>query len=155
MPISEIDAVACDIRIAAAPETVFAFFVDPRKLLSWMGTAADVDPQPGGAYAININGSDVARGTFVEIVPYSRIVMTWGWDGPNQPAPPGSTTVEVTLTPDGDGTQVRLVHRGLAAAELREAHRDGWQHYLRRLAIAAPGGAPGQDPLLKTGGKQP
>ncbi len=151
MPITDIDAVACDVHIAARPETVFAFFTDPQKLLRWIGTAADLDPRPGGAYTINVNGQDVARGTFVEIVPYSRIVMTWGWEGPDQPVPPGSTTVEVQLIPDGDGTHLKLVHRGLASAELRAAHRDGWQHYLDRLAIAAPGGQPGTDPLLKTG----
>jgi hypothetical protein len=27
--------------------------------------------------------------------------------------PPGSTTVEITLTPDGDGTILRLRHLGL------------------------------------------
>lgn len=149
--ITEIDAVACEVRIAARPETVFAFFTEPDKLLRWIGTTADLNAQPGGAYTINVNGQDVARGTFVELVPFSRIVLTWGWEGPDQPLPPGSTTVEVTLTPDGEGTQLRLVHRGLAVAELRDAHREGWQHYLNRLAIAGPGGAPGPDPLVTTG----
>jgi uncharacterized protein YndB with AHSA1/START domain len=152
MSISEIDAVACEVRIAARPETVFAFFTEPDKLLRWIGTAAALDARPGGAYTINVNGLDVARGTFVEVVPFSRIVLTWGWEGPDQPVPPSSTTVEVTLTPDGDGTQLRLVHRGLASAELRDAHRDGWQHYVNRLTVAASGGMPGLDPLLKTGG---
>jgi hypothetical protein len=39
-----------------------------------------------------------------------------------------------------------LVHRGLATPELRNAHREGWQHYLNRLTVAAPGGDPGPDP---------
>jgi uncharacterized protein YndB with AHSA1/START domain len=147
--VSEIDAVACEIRIAARPETVFAFFTDPDKMLRWKGTTADLDPRPGGAYAVNVNGRDRMRGTYVELVPYSRIVFTWGWEDPALQIPPGSTTVEVTLTPDGDGTHVRLVHRGLASAELRSAHRDGWQHYLSRLSVAAPGGDPGPDPLRR------
>ncbi|HET6318733.1 MAG TPA: SRPBCC family protein [Chloroflexota bacterium] len=152
MTISEIDAVTCEVRIAATPEVVFGFFTDPHKMLRWMGTAAELDVRPGGAYWININGADVARGSFVELVPFSRIVLSWGWDGADAPVPPGSTTVEVTLTPDDDGTHLRLVHRGLALAQVRDAHRDGWQHYLERLAIAAPGGEPGPDPHAKTEG---
>jgi len=65
-------------------------------------------------------------------------------DDPN--IPPGSTTVEVTLAPDGDGTHVRLVHRGLQTPEMREQHRQGWDHYVARLAVAAAGGDPGPDP---------
>jgi hypothetical protein len=54
--------------------------------------------------------------------------------------------VEVTLAPDGDGTHVRLVHRGLMTSEMREQHRVGWQLYLPRLAQSATGGDPGPDP---------
>ena len=45
-----------------------------------------------------------------------------------------------------DGTHVRLVHRGLMTAAMREQHRDGWQVYLARLSVAASGGEPGRDP---------
>jgi uncharacterized protein YndB with AHSA1/START domain len=147
--ISEIDAVACEIRIAARPETVFAFFTDAEKMLRWKGTTAELDPRPGGVYAVNVNGRDRMRGTYVELVPHSRIVFTWGWEDPELHIPPGATTVEVTLTPDGDGTHVRLVHRGLASAELRATHREGWQHYLARLSVAAAGGDPGKDPQVR------
>jgi uncharacterized protein YndB with AHSA1/START domain len=147
--VSEIDAVACEIRIAARPETVFAFFTDPEKMMRWKGVEAELDPRPGGVYAVNVNGRDRARGTYVELVPHSRIVFSWGWEDPALQIPPGATTVEVTLTPDGDGTHVRLVHRGLASAELRQTHTAGWQHYLSRLSVAAAGGDPGADPQLQ------
>jgi len=76
------------IAIAAKPETVFSFFTDPVKLARWKGMRAELDPRPGGLYRVNINGRDVARGEYVEIVPYSRIVITWGWEGENSPLPP-------------------------------------------------------------------
>src|SRR5437762_99350 len=79
------------------------------------------------------------RGAFVEVVPPSRVVFTFGWDN-DEVVPPGSSTVEVTLSPDGDGTRVRLVHRGITTREMREQHQQGWQHYLGRLAVAAAGG---------------
>ena len=37
-----------EIRIAAAPEIVFAHFTDPAKMVRWMGTEATLDPRPGG-----------------------------------------------------------------------------------------------------------
>jgi uncharacterized protein YndB with AHSA1/START domain len=143
--VSEINAVVSETRIAATPETVFAFFVDPTKIVRWMGSRAEADPRPGGTYALDINAQARARGEFVEVVPFSRVVFTFGWED-DQAVPPGSSTVEVTLSPDGDGTYVRLVHRGLMTTPMREQHAHGWQHYLARLSVAAGGGEPGPDP---------
>ena len=145
MTISEINAVVSEIHIAAPPEVVFAYFVDPAKMRRWFGSHVHLEPQPGGTYSADINSQARARGTYVDVVPPSRVVFTFGWqDDPN--IPPGSTTVEVTLAGDGDGTHVRLVHRGLQTPEMREQHRQGWDHYVARLAVAAAGGDPGPDP---------
>jgi len=143
--VSEIDAVVTEIRIAATPEAVFAYLVDPDKMVRWMGSRAESDPRAGGTYAVDINAQARARGRYVEVVPYSRVVFTFGWEGDHN-VPPGSSTVEVTLTSDGAGTHLRLVHRGLLTAAMREQHRDGWQLYLARLSVAAGGGEPGPDP---------
>ena len=94
---------------------------------------------------MEISDVAVARGEYVEIEPYTRVVFTWGWEGDGNPVPPGSTVVEVVLTPDGDGTILRLSHRDLPEAE-REIHGHGWDHYLGRLAPAAAGRDPGPDP---------
>jgi hypothetical protein len=59
--------------------------------------------------------------------------------------PPQSTIVEVSLTPDGDGTLLRLAHRRLVPAAV-SFHRAGWEHYLRRLKLVAGGEEPGTDP---------
>src|SRR5438552_18998254 len=145
MSITEITAVVSEIRIAAPPETVFDYFVDPAKMTRWMGSRVELEPRSGGTYALDLNAQARARGAFVEVVPPSRVVFTFGWDN-DEVVPPGSSTVEVTLSPDGDGTRVRLVHRGITTPEMREQHQDGWQHYLGRLAVAAAGGEPGPDP---------
>jgi uncharacterized protein YndB with AHSA1/START domain len=143
--VSEINAVVSEVHIAAPPETVFAYFVDPDKMRRWFGSRVHLEPRPGGTYLADINPQARARGAYLEVEPPSRVVFTFGWaDDPN--IPPGSTTVEVTLAPDGEGTHVRLVHRGLQTPEMREQHRQGWEHYLTRLAVAAAGGDPGPDP---------
>ncbi len=132
-----------EIRIQARPETVYEFLVDPAKMGRWKGRATELDPRPGGVYRVEI-GQAIVVGEYVEIDPPRRVVFTWGWEG-NEAVPPGSSTVEVTLTPDGDGTILRLVHRDLPAAE-RAQHDEGWNHFLPRLEIAAAGGDPGPDP---------
>jgi uncharacterized protein YndB with AHSA1/START domain len=133
-----------EVRIDASPETVFEFFTDPAKAVRWMGTAATLDPRPGGVYRVEI-GPYIALGEFVEVDPPNRI--TWTWGGENDPeTAPGSTTVEIHLTPDGDGTLVRLVHRDLPTERSAQGHAHGWDQYLARLAIAAVGGDPGIDP---------
>jgi uncharacterized protein YndB with AHSA1/START domain len=138
-------AVEREIRIEAEPAVVFEFFTDPAKVVRWQGMAAEVEPRPGGVYRVTVNSRDVARGEFVEVVPHSRVVFTWGWEGDEPSIAPGASTVEVTLEPDGDGTLVRLVHSDLPSA-LHEGHDTGWGHYTERLAIAAAGGDPGPDP---------
>lgn len=132
-----------EVRIAAAPETVYEFLTDPEKVTRWKGRTARLDPRRGGAYRVDINDGNIAVGEFVELDPPRRVVFTWGWEG-SEHVPPGSSTVEVTLTADGDGTILRLVHRDLPAAAVPE-HADGWKHFLPRLQVAASGGDPGSD----------
>ena len=42
------DARALVVRIPPALAAKFALLTDPEKILRWMGTEAQVDPQPGG-----------------------------------------------------------------------------------------------------------
>lgn len=88
MAVSDIDSIVCEITIAAPPETVFSFFTDPDLYVRWMGAQAQLDPRPGGWYAVDINNASRARGTFVEVVPHSRILFTFGWEGDDQALPP-------------------------------------------------------------------
>jgi uncharacterized protein YndB with AHSA1/START domain len=140
-----------EIAIAASPETVWQFLVDPEKSVRWWGQKATFDARPGGEYRIHVIPGHTARGEFVEVDPPRRLVYTWGWeeggDGSNV-VPPGSSTVEIELVPDGAGTKLRFLHRDLPGAESVESHGHGWDHYLERLVIAAPGGDPGPDPWL-------
>jgi uncharacterized protein YndB with AHSA1/START domain len=140
-----VNAVTVERLIAARPETVFSFFTDRDKWLSWMGADGTFSFEPGGAYRTRVNGDNVAEGRFVEIDPPKRVVFTWGWAEGAMPVPPGSTTVEITLEPVAEGTLLRLVHRGLPSLEACAAHKEGWTHYADRLATVAAGGDPGPD----------
>lgn len=140
------DVVEVETLVAARPETVWEFFTVPEKMVRWKGRKAELDPRPGGIYRVEIKDVAIARGEYIEIVPHSRLVISWGWEGEGSVVAPGSSRVEITLTPEGDGTLVRLRHLDLPTAEERGSHREGWTHYLARLAVAGAGGDPGPDP---------
>jgi uncharacterized protein YndB with AHSA1/START domain len=139
-----------EVAIAASPDTVWEFLVDPEKAVRWMGQTASLDPRPGGEYRVGVIPGHTASGEFVEVDRPNRMVFTWGWepdpDGATSVAP-GSTRVEIELMADGDGTLLRFVHR-LETPTSAASHGHGWDHYLPRLALAATGADPGEDPWI-------
>lgn len=144
----------CELTIAAPPEVVFSFFTDAERFKQWQGQEAELDPRPGGIFRVRMTGvsNAIVSGEYIELVPHSRIVYTFGWENARTvqgaiDVPPGASRVEVTLTPDGPGTRLRLRHSGLPSEAALAFHRFGWDHSLPRLATAAAGGDPGPDML--------
>jgi uncharacterized protein YndB with AHSA1/START domain len=134
------------IFIAASPTRVYELLTDEELLVEWMAPHAELDARPGGRLTwTHVNGDSVV-GTFVELVPSRRVVFTYGWDREDVRIPPGSTTVEIDLRPHEGGTELYLVHRGLAEP-MADAHSGGWSNYLARLTALAEGRDPGPDPL--------
>jgi uncharacterized protein YndB with AHSA1/START domain len=133
-----------EILIDATPDTTWPLLTEPDKLVQWHGTVAELDPRPGGGYRVLVMGLFQTAGEYLEVVPKQKVVFTFGWEQAGNPVQPGSTTIEITLHPEGDKTRVRLVHRGLPEDVVSD-HSQGWDHYLGRLAIAATGGNPGPD----------
>jgi uncharacterized protein YndB with AHSA1/START domain len=137
-------AVTREVTVAAPPESVFPYFTDPDRMIRWMGTEAELDARPGGIFHVLVRGEHPARGEYVEIDPPGRVVFTFGWDQPDWAVQPGTTTVEVTLTAEAEGTKVVLTHRDLPEGAVA-AHGHGWDHYLARLVTAGAGGDAGPD----------
>jgi uncharacterized protein YndB with AHSA1/START domain len=133
-----------EIMIEATPETIWPFLTDPDRLVEWHGTVAEIDPWPGGLYRVLVAGQHQSAGEYVEVVPLRKVAFTFGWEEARHGIPPGSTTVEIMLLPEGDKTRVRLVHSGLPDDALDD-HGHGWALYLERLAVRVSGGDPGPD----------
>ena len=138
---AETASVQRETRIDASPATVWEFLVDPDKARRWMGVSVSIEPSPGAAYRCEMESGRVALGEVVEADPPHRLVFTWGWQaGVDSPVPPGSSTVEIELVPDGAGTRLCLTHRDLPHEESAQRHGEGWDHYLPRLVTAAIAG---------------
>jgi uncharacterized protein YndB with AHSA1/START domain len=165
----ETSIVEYEVKVAARPETVFAYFTDPMKMVQWMGAEAMLDPRPSGvcrivfegarsraefvaaslgaqreqaSQSLEAGGSGVMTGAFVEIHPYQRIVLMWGWEQKFLATPIGSTLVEVSFTPDGEDTIVQVAQRRVRAG------RNGRGCALLRHLCE---GGEGQSPLAGNG----
>ncbi|MBO4252403.1 SRPBCC family protein [Streptomyces griseorubiginosus] len=124
------DVIVATEHIKAPPEVVFPYFTDPALIVEWIGDRAELDPQPGGVFLLDM-GEVVARGAYVTVEPPYRLVFSWGIPG-SDALPPGRSTVEVVLTPDGDDTMVVLTHTDLPPTHIGN-HRAGWEHRLGLL----------------------
>jgi uncharacterized protein YndB with AHSA1/START domain len=99
-------------RVFDAPrDRVFAVYTDPQLIPEWWGprgttTVVDeMDVRPGGAwrFVITSGGKEQGfRGTYREVTPPERIVLTFEWEGL-----PGHVSVETAVFEDlGDRTRV-------------------------------------------------
>lgn len=136
------DLFRTSVSIAAPPEHVFRYWVEPDLLASWLGISAQVEAHPGGEFRFEVAPGEWCVGTYVELDPPHRLVVTWGWASGRIDLPPGSTRVEVDFKEVDGGTQLDLVHSGLAGDALR-LHADGWPRFLGRLVAVVAGRDPG------------
>ena len=51
-----------EVLIAASPETIWRFLVDPAEAVRWMGVSANLDARPGGDYRVEVLPGDVVSG---------------------------------------------------------------------------------------------
>ena len=93
-------------------------------MIQWMGRDAQLDPRPGGALPLRRQRAPhrlrlLPRGGILR----DRVVFSFGWEREESIVEPGTSTVEVTLEPDGDATNgsprpPRSAERGLAPARI-------------------------------------
>jgi uncharacterized protein YndB with AHSA1/START domain len=140
--------VQIEIYIQCQPETLFSFFTDPGKMKQWMGKNIMLEPTVGGHFRIDLNGHDVALGEYLEVDPFKRIVMTFGWER-SKLVPPGASKLIIELLPEQEGTKLIFIHADLPEEE-RVQHAKGWQQFMQALLLAAEGKVPGVDSLSES-----
>jgi uncharacterized protein YndB with AHSA1/START domain len=116
------------VTIPATPAEVYNAFMDARKHSAFTGGKATSDPKVGG----KISAWDgYVTGTNLKLVKGRRIVQEWittDWiDG----YPP--STLDLTFTRKGSGTELKMVHSDVPAA-MAASFADGWkEHYWTHL----------------------
>ena len=87
-------------------------FVDPARLVRWIGISAEIEPRPGGRFRFEVMPGQFCEGRY-EIVDRPTGWCSRGagrigaWESRR-----ATSQVEVTFTADGEATTLRLVHRG-------------------------------------------
>ena len=131
--------VRLEIRIDAAPETVFAMLTDRAHMQTWFAEIVEADARPGGLFRISGPSGVAIEGTYLEVLANRKVVFSWGGV---EGLAPGQSTVEFRLEPEGKGTLLRLRHYDLPEPTV-ESHRQGWMRSgLARLKDAAEGRRP-------------
>ena len=125
-------------RFKAAPEKVYAAWIDPAKMSRWLGPPnvikvnVTADVAVGGRYAIQMIVPDDEHnvsGVYREVVPNRKLVFTWAW----RSTPERESLVTVTFTPEGDGTLMTLHHEQFFDEAARDRHEQGWSVIVERL----------------------
>lgn len=130
-------------RVLRAPaERIYRAFLDPDAMARWLppyGFTAKMhkmDAQVGGTYRMSFTHfasghSHAFGGSYLELVPHSRIRYTATFDDPNLP---GQMQTTVKLTAVSCGTNVQITQEGIPAVIPAEACHLGWQESLLQLA---------------------
>ena len=141
-------------RVLDAPrETVWRAWTDPDEAPYWFHPrdittpreSVDFDVRPGGAYRYTMVAADGAEyptvGTYREVVPFDRLVFTWGSPGDADEVMP---VVTVELAEHGAGNQTHMTFHldGIAGKPGDDNVYDGWAEAFDLLSERlASGGA--------------
>jgi uncharacterized protein YndB with AHSA1/START domain len=138
--ITSIDApggLGYELRIDASPEVVWGFWVDPERMVRWMGATATLEPRPGGAFRIDYGQGDRIAGEYLELDEPRRLTLRWAWESADPvEAAPSRIEIELDAFEGGEATLLRLRHLELTAPS-RVSHDEGWRYFLPRLIEAA------------------
>jgi uncharacterized protein YndB with AHSA1/START domain len=135
-----------EIQIDASPATVFDVITSPDHLKEWWPDEADVEAIPGATGELvfgdrSSGDAQIAQLTVVDAEPPRRFSFRWTHPEGEDAREDNSLLVTFELTPDGDGTLLRMTESGYRevgweVAVLEEAYRShvvGWDFFLPRL----------------------
>ena len=120
--------------LAASPERVWTALTDPAELATWLGEGATFEAGPGGSLSHEFGEGGVVTGEVKEWDPPSVLSYTWVF-------PDGvESLLTFELSPDGDGTLLRLTHEQVPAPTAM-GYTPGWHAFLDRFESFVTGQA--------------
>jgi len=121
------------------PERVFRAWTDPEVVKQWWGneeyrvTMIEINLQVGGRYRWGLHHLEtqkdhIVSGEYLEIIPNSKIVCTWQWEGMDQ-----ANELMLDFKPNDSGTELVLNHVKFVDKALRDDHEKGWKGCFDRI----------------------
>ncbi|MFJ4846410.1 MULTISPECIES: SRPBCC family protein [unclassified Streptomyces] len=144
------DRIEREISIGAPVERVWEVLTRPEHIGRWFGQDAggsgeprSMDLRPGGIMRLD-HGGDIYPTRIVSVEPPRYFAYRWASAFPGvEAAEDNSTLVEFTLTPESEGTLLRVVESGFATLDIPEdrvaqagyeSHSEGWTQVLAGFA---------------------
>lgn len=94
-----------------------------------------MDVRTGGTFRIRMatdDGDYIARGSYLEVTPPQRLVMSWRWEE-DDPAEEYDSLLTLEFNELDGATEVVLRHEKLANVESAKRHEGGWTTMLEQL----------------------
>jgi uncharacterized protein YndB with AHSA1/START domain len=116
----------------SAPRVLFRAWTD--RLDRWLASPGTllISPEPDTAFYFETHHGKDRHCYYGRIVRLERdrlVELTWLSTGTKR----AETLITVELTPEGDGTRLRLTHAGFPDEDLRKAHEEAWPMFLAQL----------------------
>lgn len=124
----------------ARRELVWRAWTEKNDLAAWLPStpleSISFDVREGGRYRYTMVNKQTGQeyhtgGVFLDVIPFERLVFTWG--SPDDPVE-GTPVVTLTLTAQGERTEMIFHLRGFAGHPGDQYVYDGWSGTLDNLA---------------------
>ncbi len=94
----------------AAPVRAFDAVTNPRMLVKWLSSRAEITPKKTGPYLLGWTGGPTHTARILEFEPGKSIGLTWAWPGVSL----RGTVLRLSVAPEDDGSLLTVEHSGFA-----------------------------------------
>ena len=119
----------------SGPQTLFSYFVEPKRLANWWAPHAQIEPWQGGTYCLSWPQMGWQLiGEYTTFIMGKELAFTWQWT--HEPTLP-SRTVNLQFVSQEQGCLLTIIHGTYTENQIdqndRQNHYDGWNHFLTQL----------------------
>lgn len=126
------------VLIPHEPSVVWDYLTQPALIAQWL-MPTDMVAEVGHEFQFtarpmpNYNFDGVIRCIMLEVIPHEK--LSYSWKGGNEGVVTFDSVVVWTLTPNGGGTELKLVHTGFETPEsaMFQVMNHGWQTNMNKI----------------------
>ena len=134
MPSARTRTLLAPIFIHSTRSEVFRAITDPKILSKWFVDHATLEARKGGSYAFGWDGGPTHTGKVLDLVPNTRITLSWKWPG-HEKLP--ATRLKMSVERKDGGTVLLFTHSGFGNGRewtaLHEGAIRGWTYFMMNL----------------------